>query len=77
MPLKTLDTVLNIFHTAAAGDLCPMMTKIPCPAMRLAKYGGDVIQLVHKYLPPDHVLAKRPEIASRKTNLICEEPGMV
>ena len=45
--------------------------------MRLAKYGGDVIQLVHKYLPPDHQLAKRPEIASRKTNLICEEPGRV
>ena len=59
----------------AAGDLCPMLSDIPCPAMRLAKYGGDVIQLVHKLLPPDHQLAKRPEIASRKTNLICDEPG--
>ena len=61
--------------TYVVGDTCAMITQHSCPAVRLADHGDGVIQLFPKLLPPDHPIAKRPEIAGHRTKLMCAEPG--
>ena len=59
------------FLTFFSENVCPAITTSSCPT---SSHGDDVVQLVPKRLPPDHALAKRPELAG-KEKFICSDPG--
>ena len=81
MQCSQLDCMLSSFPysfycilkaSTGRGGSCPSISQMSCPSSSVK---GDVIQLIPKRLPADHPIARRPEIASRETNLLCARPG--